>query len=169
METSARKRFFSRLLCAGVSQKELGRMLLLEGTPSLFDSVTEEKGDFVGEGNPLLDESLFISDSTALEWFREQNPRKYLEISDFFGSPADTKICEILDQKDISIVLSGDENYPAGLYEITNSPSVLFVRGNFRENPLLAIVGPRKPSLYGEGIVRKFVPDLVRAGFGIVS
>lgn len=146
METSARKRFFARLLCAGVSQKELGRMLLLERTPSLFDS-----------------------DSTALPWFREQNPRKFLEISDFFGSPADTKVCEILDQEDISIVLSGDENYPAGLYEISNSPSVLFVRGNFRENPLLAIVGPRKPSLYGEGIVRKFVPDLVRAGFGIVS
>ena len=65
----------------------------------------------------------------------------------------------------------GDERYPVLLSEIHDPPAVLFVRGSLPKphETLLSIVGSRDMSPYGERALEELVPELIRAGVGIVS
>ncbi len=64
-----------------------------------------------------------------------------------------------------------DERYPPLLRRIYDPPFLLFVRGELRANDssLLAVVGTRHPTPYGENAVRLLVRELVGYGYGIVS
>ncbi len=65
-----------------------------------------------------------------------------------------------------------DETYPAALRAIHAPPSVLYYRGSLAalNNPQsVAIIGSRAANSYGVRIIKDFVPDLVEAGFVIVS
>ena len=61
--------------------------------------------------------------------------------------------------------------YPDVLRSIFDPPAFLWVRGSLGslENPSLAIVGTRKPSLYGKRVTSFFAKELVGLGFTIVS
>ena len=65
-----------------------------------------------------------------------------------------------------------DKQYPESLRWIQNPPKKLFYRGNWSQKILancLAVVGSRRVTGYGEAVINKIIPGLVRAGLTIVS
>ncbi len=64
-----------------------------------------------------------------------------------------------------------DAGYPSLLKEIHKPPETLFYRGDISvlEKPLVAVVGSRKVSTYGQQVTEKITTELVLAGIGIVS
>jgi DNA processing protein len=67
--------------------------------------------------------------------------------------------------------LLGDAEYPAALLELRHPPAILYAIGE-REmlaRPLVAIVGTRSATAYGERVARELASTLARAGAGIVS
>ena len=64
-----------------------------------------------------------------------------------------------------------DPEYPPALLRIDWPPPVLFVRGAFANDDerAIAIVGTRRPSLYGRDVAAMFARTLAERGFTIVS
>lgn len=62
-----------------------------------------------------------------------------------------------------------DTRVPALLRQIADPPDGLFVRGELRDAPAIAVVGTRRMTSYGRRAVRELVHDLVSYGFAIVS
>lgn len=65
-----------------------------------------------------------------------------------------------------------DPTFPALLREIPDAPYTLYTEGNFdwtKPVPMVAIVGSRKFTAYGEQVATKLAEDLTRAGFLVVS
>ncbi|MEI7511389.1 MAG: DNA-processing protein DprA [Candidatus Peregrinibacteria bacterium] len=85
-----------------------------------------------------------------------------------FSLPAAQKLYE---KSGATLLFYEDENFPRALKEIADGPVFLFAKGNIlpSDGLSLAVVGTRKPSQHGLHTVQDFVPDLVRAGFTIVS
>ena len=80
------------------------------------------------------------------------------------------KLEQILRSKNIDIITVGSEQYPPKLRTIKQAPYLLYVRGTLREErKMLAVVGSRRSTSYGRKILDTMIPDLVRAGCGIVS
>lgn len=64
-----------------------------------------------------------------------------------------------------------DPGYPAKLKEIYDYPPVLYVRGDLpvQDEPCLAVVGTRRPTIYGRQVTEEIVADLARSRITIVS
>lgn len=64
-----------------------------------------------------------------------------------------------------------DPDYPAALRQTYGCPAILYVLGDIRpeDDDALAIVGTRRPSLYGRELAAKVTPLLVQQGLTIVS
>ncbi len=64
-----------------------------------------------------------------------------------------------------------DDGYPENLRRISFPPPVLYLRGTLRDRDqaALAVVGSRRPSVYGLAATRKLVRELVQSGLTIVS
>lgn len=80
------------------------------------------------------------------------------------------KIAEILQAEKIHCITLSDENYPALLKQIYDPPICLFVRGEIGvlDYPL-AVVGPRKHSMYAKQITEDIISVLARSGVEIIS
>jgi len=79
-----------------------------------------------------------------------------------------------LKEKEITVLSQEDEKYPQSLKKITDPPICLYVKGDFsnfdfEKDFFLAIVGTRKPTSYGEILVKKFASHLASMGFIVVS
>jgi DNA processing protein len=75
-------------------------------------------------------------------------------------------------EKNIQVVMRGDPTYPKLLAEIPNPPFLLYGIGDMHllnHQRLIAIVGTRVPSQYGQMVAHKLAADLVELGWGIVS
>lgn len=75
------------------------------------------------------------------------------------------------DSLGIDIVTVFDVKYPSALKNISNPPIVLFVDGQLPGSGSLcmAVVGSRKPSIYGLNMTDKISYELAKAGMVIVS
>jgi DNA processing protein len=63
-----------------------------------------------------------------------------------------------------------DNDYPVRLKQISSPPPLLYVLGSVCLNhPLIAIVGTRRASRYGEEMASRLTRELVTAGLGVVS
>ncbi|OGH02238.1 MAG: DNA protecting protein DprA [Candidatus Levybacteria bacterium RIFCSPHIGHO2_01_FULL_37_17] len=65
-----------------------------------------------------------------------------------------------------------DKEYSPLLKQIPNPPILLFIKGNkslLKSSQILAIVGTRKMTNYGQEVTEKFAFELASAGFTIVS
>lgn len=70
----------------------------------------------------------------------------------------------------IRIAHRDDEDFPSLLRELPDCPTILYVRGILPSNDaLISIVGSRKHSQYAVGCLEKIIPDLIRAGYGVIS
>ncbi len=63
-----------------------------------------------------------------------------------------------------------DDAYPKLLRQIHDPPIGLYRRGGYTfDQPCVAVVGSRRPTLYGQTVARKLGADLAERGFGVVS
>jgi DNA processing protein len=71
----------------------------------------------------------------------------------------------------VFIITSDHAAYPAGLARTSDPPLYLYVRGELRpqDSNAIAVVGTRKPTLYGKTVTRRISHDLAASGFTIVS
>lgn len=71
----------------------------------------------------------------------------------------------------IKIITFQSEAYPSALSLISDPPLALYVKGEIKKEDRLSmgIVGSRMASDYGKNVTRKFVSELIKAGFTIVS
>ncbi len=74
--------------------------------------------------------------------------------------------------QDTRLFTLDDQEFPVLLREIPDAPYTLYVKGNFdwtKPIPMVAIVGSRKFTAYGEQVATKLTEDLTRAGILVVS
>jgi len=70
----------------------------------------------------------------------------------------------------IHIVHIDDTDYPSLLKVLPDAPTILYYRGQLPPNDaLISVVGSRKHSQYAVSSLEKIMPDLIRAGYGIIS
>ncbi len=76
------------------------------------------------------------------------------------------------EQAGVEVIAFFDERYPRLLSELADPPPILYARGNLdllRSDRLLAIVGTREPSRFGETAANEIAACAATAGWGIVS
>ncbi len=78
---------------------------------------------------------------------------------------------EKLERHRVNVLVCDDPNYPSRLREIHDYPPVLYVRGSLpaEDEHCLAIVGTRRPTVYGRQVTEEIVADLARSGITIIS
>lgn len=76
-----------------------------------------------------------------------------------------------LDSLGIHALVCDDPLFPQPLKEIHDYPPVLYVRGTLpaRDEPCLAVVGTRRPTIYGRQVTEEIVTDLSASKITIVS
>lgn len=77
----------------------------------------------------------------------------------------------LLEEYQGAMITMDDPAYPLPLAEIYDPPLVLFARGRVAppDSPCVALVGTRKPTLYGQRLARKLAYDLALRGITVVS
>ena len=78
---------------------------------------------------------------------------------------------EKLERHKVDALTCEDPNYPSRLKQIYDYPPVLYVRGSLpaEDEPCLAIVGTRRPTIYGRQVTEEIVTDLARSEVTIIS
>jgi DNA processing protein len=78
---------------------------------------------------------------------------------------------EKLERQKVNALICDDPNYPSRLREIYDYPPVLYVRGSLpaEDEPCLAIVGTRRPTVYGRQVTEEIAADLAGSGIMIIS
>ena len=68
-------------------------------------------------------------------------------------------------------IARGDDDYPAALLDLPEPPAILWRIGSLDllQGPVVAIVGTRQATLYGERVTREIAGALARAGASVVS
>lgn len=94
-----------------------------------------------------------------------------LAIKSYRQSDETRKKIEVGQRLNIKTISFLDENYPKNLTTINDFPSVLFVRGEIKneDSKALAIIGTRSATDYGKQIAEKFAYELASYGITIVS
>lgn len=78
----------------------------------------------------------------------------------------------LIEKYHIGLLIQADEDYPILLRRIASPPPLIFYRGDLSclKQPLIAVIGTRRPTPYGIEVTRMLVGDLVSKGqAGIVS
>lgn len=81
------------------------------------------------------------------------------------------KIKELCKKYGVSVLCHEDEYFPESLKKIDDAPLFLFAKGNFNAltRKSLAVVGTRSVTNEGKWACDHLLPDLIKAGFTIVS
>jgi DNA processing protein len=78
-------------------------------------------------------------------------------------------LLKALERDTISVLFADDPDYPALLGATSDPPQVLFLRGQLKPTPSVAVVGARRMSDYGKRCVDEIIPPLIEAGLTITS
>ncbi|MCS6895514.1 MAG: DNA-processing protein DprA [Bacteroidia bacterium] len=80
-------------------------------------------------------------------------------------------ILHLCDKLRIQVIPYYERDFPPLLEEVSSPPALLYKKGehSLMGQPLVAVVGTRKPTAYGLRVTEVFVEALVDAGVGIVS
>ncbi|MFO7772975.1 MAG: DNA-processing protein DprA [Dehalococcoidia bacterium] len=78
---------------------------------------------------------------------------------------------EKLERSRVQVLVYEDPLYPSRLKEIYDYPPVLYVRGALpvQDEPCLAVVGTRRPTIYGRQVTEEMATDLAGSRITIVS
>lgn len=80
------------------------------------------------------------------------------------------KITEYIEKLGVQIITVKDPQYPELLRQTPIRPYFLYVRGTLPVHTnLISVVGSRKSTMYSRTTLGTIIPELVRAGYGIVS
>lgn len=69
----------------------------------------------------------------------------------------------------IQHIRHNDNSFPKLLRSIASPPKQLYVAGSIPDLPMVAIVGTRRPTAYGNEITYRVASELAKAGFCVVS
>ena len=69
----------------------------------------------------------------------------------------------------VRAIYLGDSEYPTTLAGIADPPDILFVRGAIPDAPVVAVVGTRRSTAYGDGLARAFGRAIAAAGWVLCS
>ncbi len=123
----------------------------------------------------------------ALSLVPRIGPRTFLKLLHRYGSAADVFASGILNQapdfKEVDRILAFarfyaldiwsilDPAYPFRLKDCPDPPSILYYKGSIDPNQprVLSIIGTRRPSTQGRGVVREFLETLSQYGILVVS
>lgn len=74
-------------------------------------------------------------------------------------------------KKGVKLVTWADDGYPSLLKQIADPPLVLYVAGSVKalDLPSVAVIGTRRPTVYGRETARRFGFQLASAGYTVVS
>lgn len=99
-------------------------------------------------------------------------PESLLErIKAFNSFEEHEKELQAIKHLDVSIITFNDESYPPLLKQINDPPPYLYVKGDLsiKNNKVVAVVGTRYPSPYGQTATKELAQRLVEEGYTIVS
>jgi DNA processing protein len=112
---------------------------------------------------------LSVDDLSAFCFLKREASKKVVDgLKDFNKLQKELALCQ---KMSISLISIFDAEYPKMLLQINVPPPLLFVRGKLPAsmNSVLAVVGSRKADLYSKNCVFRLLPDVIKAGFIIVS
>ena len=69
----------------------------------------------------------------------------------------------------INFISRYNKDYPESLKSISQSPPMIYVKGELKSTKNIAIVGTRDVSEFASGTIKKFVSNLVKSEHGVVS
>ncbi len=141
-------------------------LMVLNGLPGIGPiSTTRLLNHFAGDP-----QAIFITNEKALlevEGIGKKNSRTILDWPKNFDLKREETL---LEKHGARFVTIKDEQYPALLREIYDPPAGLYFLGEGNlGNSFAAIVGTRRPTLYGRSVARRLAGDLTRLGFCVVS
>jgi DNA processing protein len=137
-------------LVSGIGPQHFADLVAAFGTPSgVLRAAPAELRSIPGIGTKLAREISLASES-------DRDVAEELERCRQFG---------------IDIVVAGTPQYPTRLAEISDPPSLLFVRGQLepRDALAIAVVGTRHPTTYGKAQAERLARGLALAGLTVVS
>jgi len=114
-----------------------------------------------------------VFDASAAELAEVQGMS--LEKADqFLAALRQVKVADEIDRAKralVKLITWADEGYPAMLKQIADPPLVLYVAGSVEalDMPSVAIIGTRRPTIYGRETSRRFGYQLACAGYTVVS
>lgn len=100
------------------------------------------------------------------------SPENAVSLKTSYNKSLDTPYSEIYDKHKILPISYNHPNYPQCLFHLIDPPAILYAKGNIElllNEDRLAVIGARKASNYSQKAMDKILPDLVAAGFTIVS
>lgn len=112
--------------------------------------LTASKSDLIVQGIPVL-----LAESICAHQIKH--------------TPEEIKLfCE---QNQVQIISHGSKQYPTLLSQISDSPIVLYLKGQMPDfsRPSIAVVGTRRMTNYGHSVTKNLTGQLVLQGFTIVS
>ncbi len=69
----------------------------------------------------------------------------------------------------IKILFKEEKEFPETLKKISSPPPFLYIKGDLKKIPLIAVIGARKATPYGKEVAEFITKGLVKNGIGIVS
>src|SRR3989338_4704992 len=145
---------------------ELDALLILNAVPGVGNATIRKLLEYYGSAQKVL--SLTENDLAADQVV---SGKLAAAIARFSKEQFLVKELALIAQHGVCVLTFHDEEYPASLREIADSPVVLYAKGRLPENlPLsIAVVGSRGASLYGMSIAGQWSARLAEVGFTIVS
>ncbi len=81
------------------------------------------------------------------------------------------KELNLIEKYQVKLIFWGDENYPTGLKNLPDSPMVIYLRGELKEEDIFAIsvVGTRRATNYGKLVAERLAKGLAEAKITVIS
>ncbi len=145
---------------------ELQAFLILNALPGIGPITLNRLLDALG-GDPR---AVLSAGTRKLEGVQGVNP-KVIEVVSSWEKHFDlAREEDRLLRTKAGFLTTRDPKYPPYLKEIHDPPIGLYQLGSYGfEQPCVAIIGSRRPTLYGQGVAKRFGGELARAGFCVVS
>lgn len=99
-------------------------------------------------------------------------PESALALKTGYLKSLDTPYSEMYEKHKILPISYNHPQYPQSLFQLTDPPAILYAKGNadlLRNEDRIGIVGARKASAYSQKAMEAIIPELVAAGFIVVS
>ena len=145
---------------------EINALLILNAVPGVGNATIRKLLEYYGSAQKVL--SLTENDLAADQVV---SAKLAAAIVQFPKEQFLAKELALIAEYGVRVLTFNDEEYPASLRAIADSPIVLYVKGRLPENLSLsmAVVGSRGASLYGNSIAEQWSARLAEVGFTIVS
>lgn len=99
-------------------------------------------------------------------------PEAAISLKNSYAKSLDNPYSETYAKHRILPISYNHPNYPQTLFHLIDPPAILYAKGDIsllQNEDRIAVVGARKASLYSQKAMDAIIPDLVGAGFSIVS